>query len=316
MINRLCQKLSKCSRIVAHRFNIAIPNLQFSNLLNNYAYKMNHFTRLIEQCANQIVDQLVRQGNNFPIDSMVILGSGLNELANDFETVAEIGFDQIEALPKPTAPSHIGKISVCKVGSKTVAFCRGRFHLYEGYSAQEVSILVYALSRLGASQLIVSNAAGGLNPLYRPGDIMVIEDHINFTGQNPIVGQDDSVQSRFADMSNAYDVNLRSIAYDLACRLELQAHLGVYAGVLGPSLETSAERRMLHQWGADAVGMSTVTEVIAANHCKMEVLGLSAITNVATGSPEQQPDTIEEVLHYASIAAGGIKKIISSALSS
>ena len=275
---------------------------------------MNSFSADIEHCADQIRSQLTQYGHDAPIDTMVILGSGLNNIVDEFECIAEISYDQIDGLPQPSVPSHVGKLSLSTINSKTIAFCQGRFHLYEGYDAKQVSLLVYTLSKLGARQLIVTNAAGGLNPRYQPGDIMVIEDHINFTGRNPIIGQDDSVASRFADMSNAYDLELRGRAFDIACRSGFEAHLGIYGGVLGPSLETSAERRMLHQWGADAVGMSTVMEVIAANHCEMNVLGLSAITNVATGGPNQKPDTIEDVLHYAEIAAGGISEIIRATL--
>ena len=289
--------------------SVSISNQEWANKMNDYA-------KIIEHCANQIRQHCKHGSQPTSIDTMVILGSGLGDIVTDYDAIFEIPYNQIEGLPNPTAPSHIAKLTISRVADRIVAFCQGRFHLYEGYSPLEVSLLVYALSKLGVKQAIITNAAGALNAAYRPGDIMVIEDHINLTGKNPLIGLDDCLGNRFVDMSNAYDTQLRNTAFDLACQLKPQAHLGIYAGVLGPSLETSAERRMLHTLGSDAVGMSTVTEVIAANHCEMKALGLSAISNVATGSPEQKPDSIEEVLHYAGVAGEGIKKIISAVLNS
>ena len=202
-----------------------------------------------------------------------------------------------------------------KQGStKTIAVCAGRIHLYEGFSPQQVSSYVYILNQLGAKELIVTNAAGALNPNYKPGEIMLIEDHINFTGQNPLIGQDESLGMRFPDMSEAYSKRLSQIAGQAAQSLNINLHSGVYAGVTGPSLETSAERRMLRMFGADAVGMSTVTEVIAAKHCSMNILGLSAITNLALGDENQQPDTIESVLENAAVAGKKIKEVVERVL--
>jgi purine-nucleoside phosphorylase len=175
--------------------------------------------------------------------------------------------------------------------------------------------MVYLMNALGAKQLMITNAAGALNPAYQPGEIMIIHDHLNFTGSNPLIGQDDTMGNRFVDMSKAYHPITAAKALHCASELNLNIHTGIYAGVLGPSLETSAERRMLQTAGADAVGMSTVLEVIAANHCQMNVLGLSAITNMALGDSDQQVDTIEAVLENAAVADKGIAQIIGKLIS-
>lgn len=249
------------------------------------------------------------------IDCAIILGSGLSNLTLDgFEKIADIDYSDIDGLPKATAPSHIGKISIISNGSSTIALCAGRHHLYEGYTAQQVTTLTYTLSQLGTKQLIITNAAGALNPDFKPGDVMVIEDHINFTGHNPVRGQNEHFGVLFPDMSNAYNTEYIKRAQAAADKHQVKCHSGVYIGVLGPSLETSAERRMMRSFGADSVGMSTVLETIAANHCGMQVLGFSAITNLALGDKDQQPDTIEHVLENAAVAGQGIKKILNEML--
>lgn len=231
-----------------------------------------------------------------------------------YEETAIIKYSDIDGLPVTTAPSHIGEMRIVSNGERSVALCAGRHHLYEGYTAQQVSALVYVLKRLGANTLIITNAAGALNPTFKPGDIMLINDHINFTGQNPLIGQDEALGMRFPDMSKAYTPTLGKQALEIAQRHALTCHSGIYIGVAGPSLETSAERRLFRNMGADAVGMSTVTEVIAANHCGLDVLGLSAITNLALGDENQAPDTIDEVLQNAAIAGQGISKILEEML--
>ena len=266
---------------------------------------MTTYSDLIQTASNYL-----RLSIKQPIDIMVVLGSGLSDIADEVKMIQEINYQDITGLPKTSAPTHQGKILIVELAGKTIAFCLGRLHLYEGVSAQQVAILTYVMSAIGAKKLIITNAAGALNDKYRPGDIMLINDHINFTGHNPICGEDDSLGVRFADMSQAYNKKLSAKAFHIASELNLPIHTGVYAGVAGPSLETSAERRMLRQWGADAVGMSTVMEVIAANHCGMDVVGISAITNLALGNANQQADTIEEVLLHAAEAGKGIKKII------
>lgn len=245
------------------------------------------------------------------IDQAVILGSGLSDLAlKNYMSVIEFDYADIPGLPESTAPSHQGRLKIVSDGRQTLALCAGRHHLYEGYSAQQVCALTYLLNALGANTLVFTNAAGSLNPDYNPGDVMLIEDHINFTGHNPVRGQDQTFGVEFPDMSQAYDRDLVKTLISIADSESVNLHKGIYIGVMGPSLETSAERRMLRTFGADAVGMSTVLEVIAANHANMRVVGLSAITNSALGDENQQPDTIEEVLAHASIAGEQIKRLL------
>ncbi|MFT6408836.1 MAG: purine-nucleoside phosphorylase [Arenicella sp.] len=271
-------------------------------------------TLLVESVASAVNSIRKQYAQN--IDCAIILGSGLSELSLDgFATVARIDYADIDGLPLATAPSHKGQISIISNGTKTIALCAGRHHLYEGYTAQQVTTLVYTLEQLGAGELIITNAAGALNPDFQPGDVMIIEDHINFTGHNPVRGQDQSFGVLFPDMSKAYNPQRVVQASAAAEKQQVNFHQGIYIGVLGPSLETSAERRMMRGFGADAVGMSTVLESIAANHCGMQVLGLSAITNLALGNEEQQADTIEEVLENAAIAGQGMKKILNEILS-
>jgi len=277
---------------------------------------MQHFADSIKRSSDYLRDNFSQS-----INTMIVLGSGLSGLAlAGYELEKTIDYKSVPGLPEPTAPSHVGQLRLyvgqTKSGeTKRIAVCAGRFHLYEGYNAQQVSTLVYVLSQLGASELVITNAAGALNPSYKPGEVMLIEDHINFTGQNPLIGQDDRFGMRFPDMSEAYSKQLLTDAESVAYEHKINCHKGIYAGVTGPSLETSAERRMLRLFGADAVGMSTVTEVIAAKHCAMNVLGLSAVTNLALGDNDQQPDTIEEVLQNAEVAGRLIGKIIQGVLS-
>ncbi len=257
----------------------------------------------IKQAADAVAKQL---NGNF--DSALILGSGLSHLFADADTDI-LDYQQIPNMPAPAVLSHQGTLASVKFKEKSVAICRGRVHLYEGHAAEDVAFMVYVLAQLGVQKLIITNAAGALNPDYSPGDIMIIQDHINHTGRNPVVGQDDTLGMPFTDMSQAYPPTLAADALRCGSNLDLNVHLGIYAGVLGPTLETSAERRMLRAWGADAVGMSTVIEVIAANHCAMQVIGLSAITNMATGATDQRIDTVDEILANAATAAIGIAEI-------
>ena len=272
---------------------------------------MQYFADSIKRSSDFLSTKITQ-----PIDTMIVLGSGLSGLRlSGFELEQTIDYRTIPGLPEPTAPTHVGELRIYRGDSqqgmtKTVAVCAGRFHLYEGYSAQQVSSMVYVLKQLGVSQLIITNAAGALNSQYTPGQVMLIDDHINFTGHNPLIGQDDRFGLRFPDMSEAYSKSLLASAELVAAKHQIKCHQGVYAGVTGPSLETSAERRMLRLLGADAVGMSTVTEVIAAKHCAMRVLGLSAITNLALGDKDQQADTIEEVLKNAEVAGRLIETLI------
>jgi purine-nucleoside phosphorylase len=230
----------------------------------------------------------------------MILGSGLHSLADRVEDAVIVPFGEIEAMAVSTAPGHAGRLVVGRLHGRRVALAQGRLHLYEGWTAQDVALPVYLMRALGAVRLVVTNAAGALDPELAPGDVMLIEDHLNLTGASPLTGPNaPALGLRFPDMSRAYDPDLRERAIAEAEAAGLPLARGIYAGIAGPSLETSAERRWLRSTGADAVGMSTVLEVIAARHAGLAVLGLAAITNSATGGPEQEPDTIEAVLETA-----------------
>ncbi|MDR7440162.1 MAG: purine-nucleoside phosphorylase, partial [Armatimonadota bacterium] len=210
-----------------------------------------------------------------------------------------VPYAEIPHFPRPTVEGHAGELVLGRLEGKPVAILRGRAHLYEGYSPQEVAFPVRVLHALGCRLLVVTNAAGGLNREWRAGDLMVISDHINLQATNPLLGpNDERLGPRFPDMSRAYDPELVALAERCALEERIPLRRGVYVAVLGPSYETPAELRMLRLLGADAVGMSTVPEVIAARHLGMRVLGISAITDMATGEVVQ-PVTHEEVLRVA-----------------
>jgi len=256
---------------------------------------------------------VLKQAPEARADLGIILGSGLGGLIDTLNAEHRIALSDIAGMPASTAPGHAGALHLGALAGKRTAILQGRVHLYEGYSAQEVALPVYLLAALGVRTLIITNAAGALNPDYAPGDMAIIRDHLNFTGQNPLTGLDEpSIGVRFPDMSQAYDPALAARADAVSRQIGIEPRTGVYAGVAGPSLETSAERRFFRLAGADLVGMSTVLETIAANHAGLSVLGLSAVTNKATGGDDQAPDTLESVLHYAGIAGDRIKQLIVS----
>jgi purine-nucleoside phosphorylase len=220
----------------------------------------------------------------------VVLGSGLGAFADSLDNPITIPYSEIPGWPASTAVGHAGKLVVGTIGGYPVAALAGRVHLYEGYSAQQVVFGVRALARIGVTSLVLTNAAGGINPNYRPGQLVLISDHINL-GQNPLTGpNDDSLGPRFPDMSEAYSKGYRQIAREAAKEIGLDLAEGVYAAVPGPSYETPAEIRYLRAIGADLVGMSTVPETIAANHMRMQVLGISCVTNFAAGVTDQKLD--------------------------
>ncbi len=250
-----------------------------------------------------------------PVDVGVVLGSGLGDLAAATRHPVSIPYAEIEGVPVSKAPGHAGRLVVGELFGKRAALLQGRVHLYEGWSARDVALPVYLLRMLGARTLIVTNAAGALDPDFAPGDTMLIEDHLNFTGATPLTGpNEDGLGLRFPDMSQAYDPELRALALSAASEAGEPLRRGIYAGVAGPALETSAERRFLRSAGADAVGMSTVIEVIGAAHAGLRTLGFSAITNRATGGPDQQVDTIEDVLANAQTAGRRIAAILAALL--
>ncbi len=246
-----------------------------------------------------------------PCDVALMLGSGLGQLADIVEKPVIIPYREIEGFPVSTAPGHKGQLVIGSLFGRRTVVMQGRLHLYEGWHPRDIGLAVYLLKRLGAGTFVVTNASGGLNPDYDAGDVMLIEDHLNFTGTSPLIGaNDDAIGLRFPDQSRLYDPELRQGAIASAERTGTPIRRGIYCGVNGPELETSAERRYFRASGGDAVGMSTVIEVIAANHAGMKVLGLSGVANSATGGEDQQPDTIESVLAMAAICGAKMEKIL------
>lgn len=229
----------------------------------------------------------------------LVLGSGLGVLADEIENKVIINYSDIPAFPVSTVEGHNNCFVFGKLNGKYVAAMQGRFHYYEGYRMQELIFPVHVMKSLGIDKLIVTNAAGGVNTGFKPGDLMLIRDHINFSGDNPLIGPNiEEMGVRFPDMSAAYNNAFIDIAKECAKSLKLSIKEGVYIYFTGPSYETPAEIRAVRILGADAVGMSTVPEVIAANHCGMKVLGISCITNMAAGILDQ-PLNHKEVIETA-----------------
>ena len=210
----------------------------------------------------------------------VILGTGLGALADEIEVEVSIPYEDIPHFPSPMVESHSGRLLFGKLEGRSVMAMQGRFHRYEGHDLLAVTRPVRVMRVLGASTLIVSGAVGGMNPLWPPGDLVLLDDHINLLGDSPLVGPNiDALGPRFPDLSEPYDRGLQQLAAEVALELSIPLHRGVYAAVVGPNLETRAEYRMLLGMGADVVGMSTVPEVIVARHMGMKVLGLCIITD-------------------------------------
>jgi purine-nucleoside phosphorylase len=243
-------------------------------------------------------------------DIAIILGTGLGGLARDITDPVEIPYREIPGFPLSTVESHAGKLICGTLGGRTVAAMAGRFHRYEGYDARQIAFPVRVLRALGARFLIVSNACGGLHPLWAPGDLVLLSDHINLQGDNPLVGpNDDQAGPRFPDMSEPYDPELRRLAREAALQRRITLREGVYAAVIGPNLETRAEYRMLRYIGADVVGMSTVPEVIAAVHCGMRVLGISIITDQCL--PDAlEPAEVQRIIRVANEAEPRLTTVI------
>jgi purine-nucleoside phosphorylase len=240
----------------------------------------------------------------------IILGTGLGGLAEEIAVEATISYDEIPGFPLSTVESHAGRLLLGRMGGKAIVAMQGRFHRYEGYDLRQVTFPVRVLHALGADTLIVSNACGGMHPLWAPGDLMLIADHINLLGDNPLVGpNDDRLGPRFPDLSAAYDPALRALARAAALELGITLREGVYVAVAGPNLETRAEYRMLRAIGADVVGMSTVPEVIVANHEGMRVLGLSIITDQCL--PDAlEPADIDRIIATARAAEPLLRRLV------
>jgi purine-nucleoside phosphorylase len=244
----------------------------------------------------------------------LVLGTGLGALAREIEAEATIPYPDIPFFPKSTVESHKGQLVCGRLAGHGVIAMEGRFHLYEGYSPWQVTFPIRVMRELGCQLLVVSNAAGGLNPLCSKGDLIVIEDHINLMGQNPLIGpNDERLGPRFPDLIEPYDRELQNLALRVALEQNIIAHRGVYVAVVGPNLETRAEYRFLRAIGADVVGMSTVPEVLVAVHSGMRVVGFSIITDMCL--PDAlQPVRIEEIIATANEAEAKLRTVVRGVL--
>jgi len=240
----------------------------------------------------------------------LILGTGLGQLGEKIDVQHRIPYDTIPHFPVSTVESHGGELLLGTLKGVSVVCMKGRMHIYEGYSAHQVTFPVRAMASLGIESLLISNACGGMNPNYRRGELMLLSDHINLQGVNPLIGPNvDEWGPRFPDMSEPYDVELRKMALQIAKNHSIQLHEGVYVSVLGPSLETKAEYKFLREIGADVVGMSTTPEVIVARHMDLRVMAIGVITDECF--PETlQPVTLEEIIEAARIAEPNLTKIM------
>ncbi|MFN7993266.1 MAG: purine-nucleoside phosphorylase [Bryobacteraceae bacterium] len=244
----------------------------------------------------------------------VVLGSGLGAFADELSERVEIAYADIPGWPCSTAVGHAGKLVFGNIGPQPVVVMAGRVHLYEGYTPSQVVFGVRVLGSLGIRRMLFTNAAGGINLSFERGGLVLISDHINLQGSNPLVGaNDDSLGPRFPDMTEAYSRRLRAIAHETGSELGIQLNEGVYAALLGPSYETPAEIRYLRTVGADMVGMSTAPEVIAANHMGIECLGISCVTNMAAGILPQKIDH-SEVLETGEMVRGTLVRLLKALL--
>lgn len=243
-------------------------------------------------------------------ETAVILGSGLGPLALEVKNPVYISYKEIPNFPVSTVAGHEGRFVYGELEDKKVIMMQGRFHYYEGYDLNKVTMPVLVLNHLGIKNIVVTNAAGGVNKSFKPGNLMIINDHINFAGTNPLIGKNiEEFGPRFPDMSSAYNKELIGIARGVAANNNIEVVNGVYVMFTGPSYETPAEIRMARTLGGDAVGMSTVPEVIVANYCGMKVLGISCITNMAAGILDQ-PLSHQEVIETSDKAGNDFKTLV------
>jgi len=258
----------------------------------------------------------VREASDFLLSKIksspeigIITGTGLGGITEKIETDFQIPYEDIPNFPVSTVKSHKGRLIVGQISGRYIMAMEGRFHTYEGYSPKEITFPIRLMSSLGIRYLFISSAAGGLNPRFSPGDIMVVTDHINLTGQNPLIGPNlDEYGPRFPDMSRVYDPDLINLVKNMALNSGISLEQGVYVGLTGPSLETPAETRFLKLIGADAVGMSTVPEVIVGAHCGLRMIVIVAITNV--NLPDcMQETSLDEVIENANRAGPLLEKL-------
>ena len=254
---------------------------------------------LLEQIGEAVA--AVRGRSALEPRAAIILGTGLGGLAERIEVEAAVPYEEIPHFPLSTVETHTGRLLLGRLGGRPVVAMQGRFHRYEGYTLQQVAFPVRVMRALGAETLVVSNACGGMNPFWAPGDLVLISDHINLLGENPLTGPNvEALGPRFPDMSEPYDLALQELAVRVALEKRIPLRRGVYAAVTGPNLETRAEYRMLRTMGADVVGMSTVPEVIVAVHGRMRVVGISIITDQCL------PDALEPADIAKIIATAGV----------
>ncbi len=255
---------------------------------------MSKLTEIINETL-----EVIRKKTQEDYETGIILGTGLGGLVKDIDVEHEIEYEEIPHFPLSTVESHHGKLIFGKIAGKNVVAMQGRFHYYEGYTMKQITYPVRVMKYLGVKNLLVSNACGGMNPLYRRGDLMLMVDHINLLGDNPLIGpNEDKLGPRFPDMSEPYSLELIAKAEKVALENKIKVHKGVYVAVTGPNLETRAEYRFLRNLGADVVGMSTIPENIVAVHMGIKVLGMSIITDECF--PESlQPVNVEEIIEAA-----------------
>ena len=271
---------------------------------------MRDYRKKVEETVGFLQDTIRK-----PPSVVIILGTGLGSLIDSIAIDTLLPYEEIPHFPRATVPGHHGNLIFGTLCNRDVAVLQGRFHYYEGYSTRELTLPLRTLSLLGADTLVVTNAAGGLNPAFRPGTIMVIRDHLNFIGENPLRGANmDDWGPRFPDLSEPYDKNLIEAALQCAEKLHMaDVTTGVYVAIPGPSLETPAETRFLRTAGADAVGMSSVPEVIVARHASMRVLGLSAVANV--NDPDNfAPILLDDIITAAGEIEPALQKLIKEVL--
>ena len=270
----------------------------------------------MDQLGRKIEESLrdIRRHTDISADIGIILGTGLGSIAERIEELASVPYEQISHFPVSTVEFHAGKLIFGRLRGRNVIAMQGRFHIYEGYTMQQVAYPVRVLNALGVKTLLVSNASGGLNPLLELSDILLITDHINLLGGNPLIGPNhDEVGSRFPDMFNCYDRELATLAERCALEQHIRLRKGVYVAVTGPNLETAAEYRFLRIIGGDVVGMSTVPEVIAARHQGTRVLGFSIVTDM--GLPDaMKAVNIEEIIENAKKAEPNLTRLIEAVI--
>lgn len=255
------------------------------------------------------VDYIKSKIGDFKPEIAIVLGSGLGELADEYCEI-KLAYSEIPGFPISTVKGHNGNLVFAKVNGKNIMMMQGRFHFYEGHSMQTVTYPIKIMKKLGVETILITNAAGGVNPYFKPSSLMIIKDHINFMGTNPLIGpNDDTLGERFPDMSEVYTKSLREIAHTCSKNLNIPVEEGIYIALTGPTYETPAEVNMVRTLGADAVGMSTVPEAIVASYLKMKVLGISCICNSAAGISTVGLSH-KEVLEAAEKAKTNFKKLV------